>query len=368
MNQAQRECIYCSASARSVEHPLPRALGEFQNAPLLEERLCHSCNQKLGRLDEQLARSGPEGFLRRFFAVAGRAHHESVNVFERGSAGGSRIEMKAHDDALGVDVLLEVENGAARQMRQLILIDAARKHHHLPIRRDDTPERLRKNVEGLGAAVPFGEARLLADPQELEWIEPLLKAAWPKAQFGQTTVGGTQFKGATIDVRLTDRYFRALAKIGFHFFLTQFSEYAGCEPEFAAIRQFIEAGVPKVTGVNSFVGIRDIPLLYEMLAPNVRPNSWRGHLVCAEIRPTECRAYAQLFLSQEWPALIYAIRISNSGHFGTPRAAGYSYIYFANGQEGKFAGAANELSVRRTDVDSPLRPAVEPREPGAQSA
>ena len=83
------ECLYCSSPANSLEHVLPAAFGEFVGAPNLDNRVCEDCNNKrLGVLDEQLARCGPEGFFRRWYGIEGRAHHDKVNPFYRGSAGG----------------------------------------------------------------------------------------------------------------------------------------------------------------------------------------------------------------------------------------------------------------------------------------
>lgn len=113
---AANRCIYCPEPAGSREHPLPAAFGEFANAPYLQNRICRTCNNtRLGLLDEQLTRCGPEAFLRRHYGVQGRATHGEVNPFYPGSAGGHRLEMKARDANLSIEVLLECENGNYRQ-------------------------------------------------------------------------------------------------------------------------------------------------------------------------------------------------------------------------------------------------------------
>jgi hypothetical protein len=67
----ERHCIYCSESPDSLEHPLPVAFGEFRDAPHLEDRICKQCNNRLGLLDEQLTRCGPEALFRRFYGIQG---------------------------------------------------------------------------------------------------------------------------------------------------------------------------------------------------------------------------------------------------------------------------------------------------------
>src|ERR1700757_59994 len=76
-------CLYCPEPALSLEHIIPAALGEFQEGPLLRNRICKTCNNALGLLDEQMVRSGPEAFIRRYYNITGRPGHDSVNPFYR---------------------------------------------------------------------------------------------------------------------------------------------------------------------------------------------------------------------------------------------------------------------------------------------
>jgi hypothetical protein len=113
----------CSTTACTVRNRQTRSNIRCQRL-LVSSRTRHcltttsakSCNEKrLGVLDEQLARAGVEGFLRKFYGIKGHSEHDPVNPFYRGSAGGHRLEMKSFDQNLGMDVLLEVENGVPRQ-------------------------------------------------------------------------------------------------------------------------------------------------------------------------------------------------------------------------------------------------------------
>ena len=325
MNQ-RGQCLYCSEAANSTEHVLPAAFGEFVGAPSLENRVCDTCNNtSLSVLDEQMARCGPEGFFRKWYGIEGRTHHEKVNPFYRGSAGGRRQEFSAWDPIWGVEVNLEVENGQARQMRELIFVESSGKTHHLPIREDATADTLLRAFKDLGVIKPF-ETRLSCYPNERAWIEPILKRAWPAIELGESTEGSRVFEGAVGKVQLSDRYFRAFAKVGFHYFLTQFSDYSGHEPMFSQLRQFISEDVANpVARVNEFIGLRQHPLLGEMLNPNVRPDGWRAHLLCAEVTPGGCLAHVQLFLTQDWPAPTYTIRLA--ANLTTPAGVGAGHIY-----------------------------------------
>src|SRR5580658_2337094 len=96
-HMSETTCLYCSQPALSLEHILPAAFGEFAGAPLLRNRICKDCNNRLGLLDEQMSRCGPEAFIRRYYNVGGRSGHDQVNTFYRGSADGQRMEMKVFD-------------------------------------------------------------------------------------------------------------------------------------------------------------------------------------------------------------------------------------------------------------------------------
>ncbi len=355
-------CLYCPKEAHSLEHPLPAAFGEFKDAPFLEDRVCTLCNnERLGVLDEQLSRCGPEAVLRRFFGVQGRATHDKVNPHYRGSAGGRRLEMKAYDTEMGMEVELESLHGQVRQSRQIVVVEASGKTHQLPIPPDlRDPEVLRASYLKLGVTQPV-DTRVVCDPEEREWVEPLIKAAWPSVSFGERGLGARNYKeGAIVKLQLTDRYFRAVAKIGFHYFLTQFPAYDGSEPCFSGIRDFIINDGGGLDRVNTFVGARENPLLGPMMCGG-RPDGWIAHVVCAEIRD-ELLAHVQLFVCKDYLAPTYTVRLAaNVGCTGV-QGTGHIYRYFVEGPRGKFSGEARQLIVTHAASElTELKPVI--REP-----
>ena len=342
-------CIYCPEEADSLEHPLPAAFGEFEAAPLLENRICKTCNNKrLGVLDEQLTRCGPEAVLRKFFGVQGRATHDNVNLHHRGSAGGRRLEMKAFDKSLGAEVELELKGGReVRQLCQIVFVEASGKTHHLPIPHDlRDPVKLLAAYRKLGVTDPANaKVILICDPEEGVWLKPLINAAWPKVTFGEGTPGATNYEqGAVIEIRVTLRYFQAIAKIGFHYFLTQFPEFNGSEPCFSDIRSFIIAETSPVGLAKKFVGKRRNPLLGNM-SDGARPDGWVGHVVSAERASDACMAHVQLFICEEYPAPAYTVRLATTDNNAVVRGSGHAYIYFEERPKGRFSGRAYSLTL-----------------------
>jgi hypothetical protein len=354
-------CIYCPALADSLEHPLPAAFGEFTAAPLLKDRICTKCNNTLGLLDQQFSRCGPEALLRRFYGVEGRSTHDKVNVFERGSAGGHRLDLRAKDDALGIEVALEVENGTPRQMRHIAFVEESGKTHHLPIREGSSPKQLRAAFDQLDVVRPCKEVRIFYGPDEKEWVERLIQEAWPSVTLGEGNLGSTTYKGAVGTLTLTDRYFRAVAKIGFHYFLTQFPQYNGRESMFSEIRRFILEGGGGVDHANELVGERHHPLLGEMLG-GALPDGWRAHVLCAEIKPRECLAHVQMFVTDDYRAPAYTIRLACDASISDINAAGHAYMYYGDGTKGRFAGDAMSLTVTRAVFPAPQpKPVIRPQ-------
>jgi hypothetical protein len=93
---------------------------------------------------------------------------------------------------------------------------------------------------------------------------------------------------------------------------------------FSGIRQFILDETAFVDSANAFIGKREHALIGEMLSPGERPDGWRAHVLCAETRPGECIAYVQTFLSEDWPAPIYAVRLAQDAAIIDCRATGHA--------------------------------------------
>src|SRR5262249_54533863 len=139
----------------------------------------------------------------------------------------------------GCEVLVELTgNGQGRQLSQLILKGQEGPNHHIPLTPETTITALRQQIAELKLVAPL-EARLICDPPTEPWGAELFKQLWPDRELPESTVGASRFQGGIAQFQVTNRYFRAIAKIGFHYFLTQFPNYSGHESIFSDIRDFI---------------------------------------------------------------------------------------------------------------------------------
>jgi hypothetical protein len=355
-------CLYCEQEPHSQEHPLPAAFGEFLNAPLLNDRICGRCNtERIGLLDEQYTRCGPEAILRKRFEIGGRAHHEKVNSFYRGSAGGRRLEFLTWDNKFQCEVNVELLGGdKGRQLSELIFREKSGQIHHVPLKPEMTPEQLLIIVAGLKISGEY-ETRVTFDPPTEQWVPDLIKKAWPASSMSKGVVGSSRFKGGLVKFQVTDRYFRAIAKIGFHYFLTQFPNFTGHEATFSDIRRFIidESHGIVADRVNKFISARPSPLSVPMSDPNIQPNGWIGHLLCAEIRAGCCLAHYEPFISPHGRLKARSIHLGVCDSAQDNAINAHLYIYYANGKQGRYSGDALEFPSQWLNIkDTQLAPEI----------
>jgi hypothetical protein len=344
------KCIYCPAEADSVEHHLPRALGNFKGyAPLLD-RVCSTCNGKLGLLDEQLCRSGIEAFFRTHLEIDGRKQHEKVNPFYRGSAGGQCLEMKGINQATGQDVLLELVGGnEARELRCATLVAEDDSIHVIRITDGMTPEQFKKQVADLGAK-RFKTADFSAGPEEMAWVESLMNALTyeRRTEWKHSTLGPIVYGPARIKFTVTSRYFRCVAKIGFHYFLTKKPNFRGDESCFGDLREFIvnEGDIDKC---KPFINYNQQPLAWQ-LRNGQRLNTW-GHILCVETDYMQLRAKVQLFAGPEAQPHVYTVLLGrNPSLIDYSEAYGDFFAYFPKPERGEFDGEVSELIGTRRSI------------------
>lgn len=339
-------CLYCDQVPRSEEHPLPAALGEFRDGPTLVNRICKVCNERrIGLLDEQFVRCGPVAVLRKRFEIQGRQHHDKVNPFYRGSAGGHRVKFLAWDQSFQCDVLMELVGGnQGLQLTQLILRGQSGPHRHIPLTASMTPKALREQIAALQLAAPL-ELHLIYDPSTEHWAVDLFRELWPDQQLPETTVGATGFKGGVVQFQTTNRYFRAIAKVGFHYFLTQFSEYSGHEPIFDAIRDFIISDVKELipNRINHFIGIHQIPI-----APP--STGFVGHLVCAEVRKGACLAHFEPFVTPTGRMQAFLIRLGVDPTREDFATRSHMHLYYGQGKIGRYSGDALRFDLQYINI------------------
>ena len=241
-------CIYCSLNpikctvvANSKEHFLPRGLGNFDGNVKLEERLCNTCNNSLGKLDEVLVRSNPIAILRTNHDAKGRSKHTKTNPFYDRSHGHPPVTVhgqSTEDVPFRIEVL---ENNHAQPLR---ILEIGSEQIPVPDWAIESPDSLKDFVRSKAEESQEGaQPRITYPESDPEFLEVLQKAYGENIEFistkpdlfiGEFSIDAISYAEISKEAR------RAIAKIGFHFFLWAFQEtFSGVEPYFDEVKQYI---------------------------------------------------------------------------------------------------------------------------------
>ncbi|MGH7812927.1 MAG: hypothetical protein ACREQI_02865 [Candidatus Binataceae bacterium] len=289
-------CIYlkptglCSGnSPLNDEHYLPRELGNFRGYEELRNKICKACNDRFGKLDEFIVRFGPEIFQRIGHGIEGRKKHRKKDPFHEPTHGRAPVEINAVLPNEQSPVPLEILPGnRARPRRELIFQSACSARITVPIpHRVDTEAKLDQLLNRAGvAAQPLVEINCAADDAQF--------IALIERRFGRTApVGRPPDQSgyplnvpAESSIKLPPEYHRAIAKIGFHFFVWCFSQsmsITGRESAFNEIKQFIySGGNPK-----KFIACRPIKIERERSGipwAHVLEGEWAGDEMIATVQ------------------------------------------------------------------------------------
>jgi len=158
-----------------------------------------------------------------------------------------------------------------------------------------------------------------------------------------------------VQIQVTNRYFRAIAKTGFHYFLTQFPIYSGHEAIFSDIREFITNDERELVAarINRFVGVHKNPIA--PTAPVL------AHLLCAEIREGVCLAHFEPFITPGSRLRAFAIYLGVDPAMTDYAFRAHGHFYYAQGKNGRYSGEALEMSRDQLDLEeTSFDPVIEP--------
>lgn len=337
-------CIYCPATDLTQEHHLPRGLGSFKGYVPLADRVCVRHNGICGQLDEQLCRCGSEAFFRKALGISGRKRRDQVNPFYRGSSGGGVLEMTGICQETGEEKELELLGPKSVQELRCVKLTAENDSTYtIRIAPKMTPEEFRLKVKALGIKF-FKYVDISAAPEEIPWVESLFEGFQSEGEIEWTQPQGPiVFGPITVKFTLTDRYFRAIAKIGFHYFLTRFSRFRGDERCFSEIRDFI-MNSSSFDGIERFVA-QGRTQFECSLGKGQMPNAW-GHLIAAESDYIGFRAKVQLFIGPERIPRVYTVRLGkNPSPIYYSEAYGSFFAYYPPEERSGFDGEVSELTT-----------------------
>jgi len=349
ISSTKMNCIYCNSQGPfSDEHPLPACLGEFSGLELLRGRICSECNHKIGDFEQQFCRSGPEAFFRNVYGVKGREEHEKINIFRRGSFGAPAIDFVGMNPQLQIPILYEQKPGAktVNIVNQIVIKDEDEVWHQIRIlpwmkSADDIRNEIKKKT-----VKKIVETRVFPDDSEVERMEELLKGFGGLLEW-KPPLEIHSIKDPVAQVTVSAPYFRAVAKIGFHYFLAVCPNVRGQEKEFESIRKFILEGTIR----GGVVTQEEQNILFA--PPNAVPNR-RSHILIAELFKGVLYARMQFYIGPGFVPLTYRVVLSNTPPPSLKEfAAGHIFAYFEEGKKGRFSGEVFPLDVLTNPFENP---------------
>lgn len=288
------KCIYPGPhGVISKEDYLPVALGRFKGCEPLLDRVCDKCNNRIGNTAEvQFLRTGPMAFFRWMLGIEGR-DGPPPSPFYQGAGGAPPLYMIGCAPGLDYNLLWEVEPGTENvyPLRQVVFSHPLTEHHPVPIlnRMQGHPEVLIDYLRehGLEKVKPI---HVFAAQDEIPWVTELLKAVGgvPSGNWATTNFLPQKVQ-LVVNVKVTQAYFRAVAKITFHYVLKIFPDLKGLEPEFGPIKDFIWAG----GNIDQFVRQNNDQFI-ENFRRGYRPTHWM-HILTVDRTYNSIVAYAQFF-------------------------------------------------------------------------
>jgi hypothetical protein len=240
-------CIYCNErEAGAREHYLPQCLGRFHNFEPLLDRLCDTCNQQIGGdLEREFCRRSPEAVLRSMHWIKGQRRggqkKRQAHIYQPEKIGGRYLSFLARDPGSDRDILWQPDElpGTAKEISQVVILDAGDNAvEHIAIPAEITTGR---ELEEVLSKNRGAKAQVIAAPGEGERIRSLFAEIGVTVPMQRRTGGRVRqqfFAG-----QITPAYYRALAKIGFHYALKYIPTITGHEGAFRPLREFIRCGI-----------------------------------------------------------------------------------------------------------------------------
>lgn len=295
-------CIYCGAgfdpSVGDGDHIFPAALGEFANLRRFRG-MCPQCNNVIGKSEAQLLRCGPEAYMVRIARPPSRRGRDGKAW--QGAMGAPPPAMLT--ERYGARLIARPFGSDPRNTEaidQLVVIDQQGRQYPIPICVGTSADAIREKITKLGIDGPINIHFNISD-EHSGWFERIVVELWPGAkrtEFPVTEVGVYRVPGL-LSFTVGDHYFRALAKMAFHYYLCyNGSGVRGDEPEFASLRRFIrEGGAPEPFLTTP----RESPVYFgvpfgDVVGGGVVSSARWCHLLAADDSQGTIVVYVQLFV------------------------------------------------------------------------
>jgi len=306
----------------------------------------------LGQAEETLIRSAPEAFFRRFTSNA-------IKPTGRGKRGGGWSAAKGsscpkgtieHGDHTELVKIAPYNPDNVYPIDHLVVHDAADVEHHLRLSPDMTAKSLGMKIEEASPA-PNSRIFLYAAEKHYEVYTKLLAEVYPDSPYNDidSREAGVHRVQGRVTFCFSADYYRALAKIAFHYYLVVNKRgFRGDESIFDAIRDFIMKGGDHkqffdTDGAKFFSPSRELPG-----GGAVVSDVW-AHVLAADGEREEAVVNVMLFMGPKRVPPPHHVRVAIfDSPLIVPKAqTAHVYVYHDSPDSDGFAGIVRRESVNR---------------------
>lgn len=328
---------------------IPAALGRFRGE-FVFRRICRDCNTGVGKCEEQVLRCAPEAFFRRMVQPVTKRRKRGRSWVGAGGMPPPTFTI-LHDDHQELVRLSDDGISDVTMIDQLIIADAQKGEFRLPLSPQLTANQLRRKIEQSGYA-PSEHIFLHADQANCPHYIAMMRELWPGICIEERNGLDRGVHRVAVRVSFTFHadYYRAIAKIGFHYYYLLHTRRGiqGTEPEFTAIRDLIRNGGDH-RPLFEAAGTRfSLPFGELSDGRSVLPSVWT-HVVAADEAAGGAMAMVTLFMGPEHLAPVFHIRLAT---FASPiivpdARCTHAYMYDPIESSGTHAGRVKAISSTR---------------------
>ncbi len=339
-------CIYCGkevdTSKGAGDHIIPATLGEFKNDKRFKN-ICQQCNTEIGKSEEQLLRCSPVRLFRDLVLPStSRSRRNRLSwCGAQGVPPPKFLVNTKHGQVLGypIENFLTLTNPD-----QLIIEDGKGESHFITLHPKMSAASLKKKVDSIVTEIDkTPPTRILCRVANTNHYTKIIREVWPNIKIELVSTEEPGYHKSKVEVSMvrTDHYFRAIAKIAFHYYLTRSDRAKGNEEGFAEIRRFI---MSSGNGKAFF----DCPKYFMDMESNMVPVRWY-HSIAASEEEGEVIGYVRLCHGPEFKGLEHNIRLGQlSSKLVLPRETwGHQYKYYKPVPERGDVGSVCPLRLTR---------------------
>jgi hypothetical protein len=234
----------------------------------------------------------------------------------------------------------------------LVVYDERDKSYVVRLSPDMSPEALRTVVKKLPLE-QVTKTTMHVEKDRVEGYIRLISETWPEASYERRPDidAGVHAVPIEIEFKVMDLHFRAIAKIAFHYYLTQSWWSLGDEDHFSAIRHFIMHGGGKddVDSIFTSDGMFQFP----EPPKNMVPARWRHVLAAAEtdhaVFAMVCLFYGPRFQGERYTLKIGKIpaRFVMPGIVMPKSSWAHGLNYYPPGEMGRYAGEMKPMELTK---------------------